>query len=296
LWTRITPNQASRMLANKNQFQDLPVERTKFERDETEKERIGAPEGSGDRAIAAFSAGNLYNLTNQNGVTKPLTEDPRVEPFTMDKYVPEHFRTARHAVPDFWTYDGAQPTLGAQGKTATSRYQLLPHKQLTEQQFMDPQRFGSKKGWGFNQFTEGPVGKPERTPTHTDDGFTDNLKHNRWFPVPRSEEKQHTAARLFPAIDIENNSRGIGVTGPNSGSGGMAGGYHEINPSRLAKLPIPAKKFNWTGTELVGTGRRDVGVGAGAGGFRAGYNSNYPYRPNFPTRRATGLSRNPAMS
>jgi hypothetical protein len=275
---------------------DRPIEdmlqgdENKFEQDETQKDRMGVPEGR-DRAIAQYSVGSLYNITNQSGVKRPFSEDPHVRPFTMGTAMPELLRTTRQPVPDFWTYDGAQPTIGAQGKTATSRYQMLPHKKVTEQQAVEWNRIGSKKGWQFNSRQAGPGGVGERKPTFTSDGFPKTIEQNRWFPVPRSEENQHRAVRLMPAIDIENNSRGIGLTGPGAGNGGMAGGYKEINQSRLAALPIPAEKFNWTGTRLVGTGRENEGIGAGAGGFRAGYKSQYPDRPSFPERRTMGLSR-----
>ena len=134
----------------------------------------------------------------------------------------------------------------------------------------------------------------ENTPTHTSDGFIHRIKDNKWSPMERLPEKQGLATREMPAIDIENNARGIGTTGGGSGNGGMAGGYKEVNPARLSQLPIPMAKYNWTGTRLHGTGREDQGggsLGAGAGGFRAGYASQYPTRPSFPVRRTTGLSR-----
>ena len=138
---------------------------------------------------------------------------------------------------------------------------------------------------------EGPGGSGEDKATHTSDGFPDRIKQNRWYPEPRSMEKQGLAVRQLPAIDIENNARGIGTTGSGSGNGGMAGGYKEVDPNRLKALPIPMEKFNWTGTRLTGTAREDQGTGAGAGGYRAGYVSAYPDRPSFPQRHSTGLSR-----
>jgi len=246
----------------------------------------------GNRAMAQFSVGSLYNITNQQGVTKPFIEDPKVGAFTSGKAVPDVLRTAKHPVQDFFVYDGAHATIGAQGKTHTSRQQLLPNKRITEQSALEWNRVGSKKGWMFNGSPQqkGPGGTGENVPTHTSDGFVSDIQQNRWFPIPRSAEKQGLAVRQFPAIDIENNARGIGRTGGGSGGGGMAGGYHEITKSRLDALPIPTEKFNWTGSRLVGTGRENEGPAAGAGGYRAGYASIYPDRPSFPQRRTTGLS------
>jgi hypothetical protein len=260
------------------------------EEDEKEEAKVPAP---ADRAVAQFSVGSLYAVTNQFGVSKPFIEDPKVGAFTTGKAVPESLRTARHPVQDFFVYDGAQSTIGAQGKTSTSRDQLLPNKRIREQDAIEWNRVGAKKGWMFNGAPQqqGPGGPGEDVPTHTSDGFIENIPKNRWFPVPRSAENQGRATRDMPAIDIENNARGIGVTGAGSGNGGMAGGYQEINKRRLAALPIPMEKYNWTGTRLVGTGREDQNPGAGAGGYRAGYASAYPDRPSFPQRRTTGLSR-----
>jgi hypothetical protein len=258
--------------------------------EEKEEAKVPAP---GDRAVAQFSVGSLYAITNQYGVTKPFIEDPKVGAFTSGKAVPEALRTARHPVQDFFVYDGAHATIGAQGKVHTSRDQLLPNRRITEQSAVEWNRVGSKKGWMFNGAPQqqGPGGTGENFPTHTSDGFINSIKKNRWFPVPRSAENQGRATRDLPAIDIENNARGIGVTGSGSGNGGMQGGYKEINPRRLAALPVPREKYNWTGTRLVATGREDQGAGAGAGGYRAGYASTYPDRPSFPERRTTGLSR-----
>lgn len=259
---------------------------------DSEKEDARVPT-AGDRAVSQFSAGSLYAITNQYGVSKQFIQDPKVGAFTSGKPVPGQLRTTKHPVQDFWVYDGAQPTIGAQGKIATSRDQILPNKRVTEQQAIEWQRVGSKKGWMFNGPPQqnAPGFSGENMPTHTDDGYLNRIAESRWFPVPRSEEKQGLATRQLPAIDIENNARGIGVTGPSSGSGGMQGGYKDINQERLKRLPIPMSKYNWTGTRLVGTARENEGIGAGAGGFRAGYASAYPDRPSFPQRRTTGLSR-----
>ena len=256
--------------------------------EEKEEEDIPVP---GDRAVAQFSMGSLYATTNQFGVTKPFIEDPKVGAFTSGKAVPESVRLARHSVPDFYVYDGAHATIAATGKTASSREQLLPKKSVTEQQAVEWNRIGSKKGWMYNGKQEGPGGTGENVPTGTQDGWTEHIKQNHWFPLPRSEAKQGLAAREMPAIDITNNARGIGTGGSSRQGGGMQGGYKEVNQDRLKSLPIPMEKFNWTGSRLAGTAREDQGDGAGAGGYRAGYKSMYPDRPSFPERRTTGLSK-----
>lgn len=270
----------------------LVTEDPKGEVEKDEKEDAKVP-SAGDRAMAQFSVGSLYAITNQQGVSKPFIEDPKVGAFTTGKAVPDALRTTRHPVQDFFVYDGAHATIGHTGKVHTSRDQLLPNKRITEQSAVEWNRVGSKKGWMFNGAPQqdGPGGTGEDVPTHTSDGFISTIPKNRWFPVPRSAENQGRAIRDMPAIDIENNARGIGRTGAGSGNGGMAGGYREVNQRRLAALPIPMEKFNWTGTRLTGTGREDQNPGAGAGGYRAGYASAYPDRPVFPERRTTGLSR-----
>ena len=268
-----------------------PSDQKKGEVQEETKEEI--QETQGDRAIAQFSAGSLYNVTNQFGVTKPFIQDPKVGAFTSGVATPSALHDAKHPVQDFWVYDGAHPTIGHMGKMSTSRQQLLPNKRIHERDAVEWNRVGSKKGWMFNGAPqqEGPGGTGENVPTHTSDGFPNQIKKNKWFPTPRSIEKQILATRQMPAIDIENNSRGIGLTGGGKGNGGMAGGMHEINKERLAALPIPMEKFNWTGSRLAGTGREDQNPGSGAGGYRAGMQSAYPDRPYFPQRRSTGLSR-----
>jgi len=268
----------------------LVAHKQKGETEEEEKKDANVPV-AGDRAVAQFSVGSLYAITNQRGVTEPFIEDPKVGAFTTGKAVPESVRLARHSVPDFYVYDGAHATIGHTGKTHSSRDQLLPNKQVTEQSAVEWNRIGSKKGWMYNSRQEGPGGVGENVPTNTQDGWTGQIQQNRWFPVPRSEEKQGLATREMPAIDVTNNARGIGTGGNGRQGGGMSGGYQEVNPRRLKSLPIPMEKFNWTGNRLAGTGREDQGTGAGAGGFRAGYASAYPDRPSFPERRTTGLSR-----
>lgn len=249
---------------------------------------------NGDRAIQEFSRGSLRAETNQAGTAgKVFSLAPNIAAVSSDFAYPESLRTAKHPVPSFWVYDGAQDTIGATGKIATSRDQILPNKRISEQDAVEWQRVGSKKGWMFNGSPQqqGPGGSGENIPTFTSDGFPSSVANNRWRPTSRTAENQELAIRQLPAIDIENNARGIGRTGPGSGNGGMAGGWKEVNKARLSALPIPMAKYNWTGTRKVGTGREDMGLGAGAGGFRAGYKSIYPDRPSFPMRRSTGLSR-----
>lgn len=251
---------------------------------------------SGDRATTEFGEGNIYNHTNQQGVTKEMGLIPSLAAVSSSFAYPDSLRTAKHPIQDFWVYDGAHPGLMDRGKIATSREQVMRDFRIREQDAVEWQRVGSKKGWMFNGPPQQnqPGSSGENFPTHTDDGFINRVRENKWTPVPRDAGKQGLATRDMPAIDIENNARGIGVTGAGSGNGGMAGGYKEVNPERLRALPIPMAKYNWTGTRLAGTGREDQGgteLGSGAGGYRAGYASKYPDRPSFPTRRTQGLSR-----
>lgn len=266
-----------------------PVSET--ERPETE----GIP--TGDRAQREFGYGSIRAHTNQSGTGGYTFQVlPSVKAVSSSFAYPEALLKAKHPVQDFWVYDGAHPGLTDRGKVATSLDQVLPNKRVTEQDCIEWNRVGSKKGWMFNGSPQqdGPGGSGENVPTNTSDGFISSVKSNKWTPMERLAEKQGLATRQMPAIDIENNARGIGTTGAGSGSGGMAGGYREVNPERLSRLPIPMAKHNWTGTRLSGTGREDQGGGAagsGAGGFRSGYASKYATRPSFPVRRTTGLSR-----
>ena len=249
---------------------------------------------SGDRAMAQFGRGSLRNETNQLGTEGyKFRLEPGLAAISQKNGYSIKLKEARQPVQDFWVYDGAMPTLTDRGKIATSRDQILPDKRITEQEAIEWQRVGSKKGWMFNGSPQEAYGHAgENFPTHTDDGYIETIKNHKWSPLARSSEKQGLATREFPAIDIENNARGIGVTGTGSGNGGMAGGYREVNKQRLSQLPIPMAKYNWTGSRLAGTGREDRGSnGAGAGGFRSGYASQYPDRPSFPVRRTAGLSR-----
>lgn len=251
----------------------------------------------GDRAQAQFGYGTLRACTNQAGTEgKVFQVLPGVKAVSSTFSYPDSLRTTKHPVQDFWVYDGAYPGLTDGGKIATSLDQVLPEKSVTEQECVEWNRVGSKKGWMFNGTPQqaGPGSSGENVPTHTSDGFISSIKDNKWAPLDRSADKQGLATRQLPAIDIENNARGIGTTGAGSGSGGMAGGYREVNKERLARLPIPMAKYNWTGSRLTGTGRESQGgggLGSGAGGFRAGYASQYATRPYLPVRRSTGLSR-----
>jgi len=248
---------------------------------------------NGDRAIKEFSEGSLRNHTNQYGTNGyKFHLHPSVKNASSNFAYPESLREARHPIQNFWVYDGAQPTIGIRGQVYTNRNQLLPNKRITEQDAVEWQRVGSKKGWMFNGRPQSEYGwNGENTPTHTSDGFIETIRKNRWQPIPRSIDRQGLATREMPAIDIENNARGIGTTGEGSGSGGMAGGYREINKERLARLPIPMAKYNWTGNRLARTGREDQSIQHGAGGFRSGYASKYPSRPSFPQRRTFGISK-----
>jgi hypothetical protein len=258
-----------------------------------EDKRKDSKEEGGDRAIAQFSEGSLRATTNQFGTQGYQFQlDPQSKAISSTFAYPDTLRTTKHAVQDFFVYDGAHPGITDRGKIATSRDQILPDVRIKEQDAIEWNRVGSKKGWMFEgrpQIAVGGTG--ENKATHTNDGFIESIKKHKWQPLDRSADKQGLATREMPAIDIENNARGIGTAGEGSGSGGMAGGYREVNKRRLARLPIPMAKYNWTGTRVVGTGREDQSLAAGAGGFRAGYASQYPDRPSFPLRRTTGLSR-----
>ena len=251
----------------------------------------------GDPAQKEFGYGSLRAHTNQSGTGGYTFQViPSVAAVSSSFSYSEALLKTKHPVQNFWVYDGAHSGLTDRGKIATSLDQVLPNKRVTEQECIEWNRVGSKKGWMFNGSPQqdGPGGVGENVPTHTNDGFISRVKDNKWAPMERAAEKQGLATRQMPAIDIENNARGIGTTGAGSGSGGMAGGYKEVNPERLARLPIPMAKYNWTGSRLAGTGREDQGGGsngAGAGGFRAGYSSKYATRPSFPVRRTTGLSK-----
>lgn len=242
--------------------------------------------GADDRAQKEYGVNDLYNLTNGMGPPKFHLE-PGLKAVSSDFPYPETLSTTKQPVPSFWTYSSAYPGLTDRGKIATSLDQVLPNKRITEQDAIEWNRVGSKKGWMF-------CGKPqqgygysgENVPTHTDDGFLDLIGKNKYHALPRSAEKQGIATRELPAIDIVNNARGIGVTGPNSGNGGMAGGYHAVQPDRLTALPVPMEKFCWTGSRLQGTARTD----RGAGGRRSGYDSVYPMQPNIPIRRSFGIT------
>lgn len=251
---------------------------------------------AGDRAMRQFGQGSLRAITNQRGTGgKQFQLEPHVASVSSSFATPDSLRTTKHPVQDFWVYDGAHPTLTDRGKVATSRDQILPDYRIREQDAIEWNRVGSKKGYMFNGRPQEAVGASgENVPTHTDDGYIFRIKENAWRPLSRSSDKQGLATRVLPKIDIENNARGIGVTGEGSGNGGMAGGYRAINAARLAALPIPMEKYNWTGSRIHGTGRLDQAAGGeaqGAGGYRAGYRSKYPERPYLPMRRTIGLSR-----
>ncbi len=246
-----------------------------------------------DRAVKEFGKPSLRDYTNQEGCDgKKFSVMPSMRPFVSDGYYPDSLRTAKPPVQDFWVYDGAQPTLGHNGSTPTSLDQLLPASKLRQQTFVDWYRVGSKKGWMFNGPPQEEYDAPsgENVPTFTSDGWMDQIKYNRWEPMAVDPALQRVAHQDLPAIEVENNARGIGVTGQGSGNGGMAGGYKEVNPERLKQLAIPMKKFNHTGDTVHGTGRLDQGARQGAGGFRSGYNSQYGDFPALLIRRGdTGI-------
>jgi hypothetical protein len=259
----------------------------------TEEDKDKPMAVSGDRAINEFSRGTIRAETNQLGTQgRKFSLEPTLASISSAFANSQKLVEAKHKVQDFWVYDGAYPGLTDRGSISTSRDQILPDKRITEQDAMEWQRIGSKKGWMYEGRPQEEYGSQgENIPTHTDDGFISSISKHKWKPTPRSGENQGLAMHEMPAIDIENNARGIGTTGAGSGSGGMAGGYREVNPERLKRLPIPMAKFNWTGSRLAGTGREDQALGAGAGGFRSGYTSQYTDRPAYMQYRTAGLNR-----
>lgn len=240
-------------------------------------------------AQQAYGRKSLRAHTNWQGCDTQFSVLPELRPYVSDHYNPQSLVKAKHAVEPFWTYDGAQATLHNHEKQPGSTDDILPPSKLQERDFIVYQRYGSKKGWLYNSpnQSKGPYW-PEDKPTHTEDGWTEQIKNNRYTVMETSKEKQGMYSREIPFIDIQNNARGIGVSGPGKGQGGMAGGYQAINPQRLEKLPVPKASSNWTGSRPHGTARTDMaggGTGAGAGGFRSGYLSQYPERPYIPDRR-----------
>ena len=182
----------------------------------------------GDRAQKEFGYGSLRAHTNQSGTGGYTFQViPSIAAISSSFAYSEALLKAKHPVQDFWVYDGAHPGLTDRGKIATSLDQVLPNKRVTEQECVEWNRVGSKKGWMFNGSPqqEGPGSSGENMPTHTSDGYISRIYDNKWVPEERSEEKQGLATRQMPAIDIENNARGIGLSGEGTGSGGMAGGY-----------------------------------------------------------------------
>lgn len=256
----------------------------------------GPPRSSATRnQLREYGRHSLRAETNQEGCTDHFYPSKEIEAISTNSAFPDKLRTAKLPVQNFWTYDGAYNTVTHGGKMAGNPDELLPVERLHEADFVAYQRYGSKKGWLYNspECGVGPY-RPEQYPTHTQDGWPNQIKQRRWRPDPSDPTKQELAERQMPKIDIVNNARGIGRTGEGSGSGGMSGGYQEVNPKRLKFLPIPQAKFNWTGTRAVRTGREDqsgAAMGAGAGGFRAGYASRYPSRVYIPPSRSaiTGL-------
>jgi hypothetical protein len=262
----------------------------------SEEDRTASHTEQGDPAIREFSKGSLRAITNQTGaesVASKWQPDPQTKAFGSAFSYKDALVKSKLPVQNFFVYDGAYAGLTDRGKIATSRDQILPTKRVTEQQCIEWNRIGSKKGWMFNGRPQSKYGHSgENKPTHTSDGYVESIRKNKWKPLTRAAAKQGLATREMPAIDIENNARGIGTTGSNSGSGGMAGGYREINKRRLASLPVPMAKYNWTGNRLTGTGREDRSIGHGAGGYRSGYASIYPTRPSFPEKRKRGVIQN----
>jgi hypothetical protein len=239
---------------------------------------------SGDRAQREFGEGSLRNHTNQfgtNGYKFQLT--PAEKAVSSEFLTPEALRTAKHPVQDFFVYDGAQPTIGHTGKTYTRQEHVLPNKRIKEEDAIEWNRVGSKKGWMFNGMPQEEYGHSgENVPTHTDDGYVDTIKNHKWQPLMTTDESQGLSQREQPDIYRTNLARGIGVS--RGGYGSMAGGYKQVTQERLRTLAKPMAKYNHTGSRKRGTGRTDAAgtsSNAGAGGYRAGYASVYPSRPSI---------------
>lgn len=263
---------------------DLGIEQGDIEVNVVDEAGQSTSTHNGDRAMREYSWGkSLRDVTNIGTAEGETWNLPPWERDNSTFPVPESVRTARLPVPDFWTYDGAQPTLAHTGKITTSRFQVLPDKRIREQDAVEWQRVGCKKGWMFNGHPqqEGPGGRGEDVPSHAPlDGWIKDMR--RWTPQKIDMEKQEMALRETPAVDIRNRARGTGMT--SRGGGGMAGGYQVVNQERLSSLPIPHARFNWTGTRPRRTAREDQGggeLGSGAGGYRAGYRSRYATRPSY---------------
>lgn len=233
---------------------------------------------AGQRRIQFGEHSSLFNFANRRPPkTGKTVLDPRLNAYS-DKRMSMKVTKAKQPVPPFYTYDGAEDTLGNLPKVNTHVNQLLPNNQLTEQRFMDWQRVGSKKGWMFygRANPSGPQG--ENFPTHF---MSDKLLHKiPSKPIQMTPESQDPTMNDLQARLQINNARGIGITGPSAGLGGMAGGRQEITPGRLVNKMLPNNKFNYFGTRPSGTGREDNllfdGSANGAGGYRAGWNSLYP--------------------
>jgi len=191
-------------------------------------------------------------------------------------------------------YDGAVPNIHTPTKIPGSSDDLLPVLRLQEADFVEFQRAGSKKGWTFHSPMSGESTGfyPHKTPQHEIHGWMSQLTKRRRTKAITDPTSQIAVTRDFEDINRTNNARGIGITGPSSGNGGMAGGYQEVQPERLRVLPAPNPRFNFMGTRLAHTQRGDdsgIGNGAGAGGFRSGLSSRYPERPQFVEQRRPGM-------
>lgn len=277
-----------------------PMGENRTDKTEEEDEGEGEVDASNgmDPAIQQFSTGGptLRTQTNQLGTMgKKFQLEPRLKAISSTFSYSTDLLHAKLPVENFWVYDGAYPGLTDRGSIATSRDQILPNFRINEQSAIEWNRVGSKKGWMFEGSPQEKYGHSgENVPSFTSDGWTSRIAETKWNPTPRSEEKQGEAVHDLPAVDIVNNARGIGLTGKGTGNGGMAGGRQEVNPSRLKPLPVPMAKYNWTGNRLHGTGREDQSSGgAGAGGFRAGYRSQYGVAPYIQRRPNVGMAGSP---
>jgi len=246
---------------------------------------------SSDPAVKEFSRGSLRNETNWEGCDDHFVPLKEIQNISNNGQFTEALEKAKLPVHNFWVYDGAIPNIHTHPKVPASADDLLPPLRLSEADFVEFQRAGSKKGWTFHSpmSGEGPY-YPHTKPQHEIHGWMSQLTKRRRHKQIDDPNPQIAVTRDFESINRTNNARGIGITGPSSGNGGMAGGYQEVQPERLRVLPAPNPRFNFMGTRLAHTQRDDdSGPGAGAGGFRSGLSSRYPERPQFVERRRPGM-------
>lgn len=263
------------------------TEEKQEDKDEYEGKRTKIPV-SDDRAVNEFSEGSLRAVTNQFGTQgKKFHVEPRLASVSSAFPYSDTLHEG-HAIQDFFVYDGAQATIGAQGKMATSRDQVMPNKRIREQDAIYWNRVGSKKGYMFETNFEDNYVPGETIPssTYLRGDSKKGVKRHKWTPIPRTTDSQGMALRDEPDVQRTNLGRGIGVS--RGGYGSMAGGYQQVTKERIRSLAKPMAKWNHTGNRQLGSARTDRSGTAnrGAGGYRSGYKSIYPDFPYFINRKS----------